>query len=390
MPYEIQLDERPAGYALEAASGEEGRPVKIAAREFTSSEDGALFISRLEGWPAGILAKLPPEANAKPSLVDHLVAVIRQDLTTTVYLNELAPVAEARVTRPVRAGEGMTENDIADITDLRYEGIEIPADAAVVIIFSAGWRKGLFYDFVPLQGEVRSYDLWKLLGSQYSFLTRQGVFRLTDADWEFLVDQLWFPFITLPKQIVNNLVSRAQSRSDLDILVPDVAQYVERSLPALLERWGRHLVFNHHIDLIRHAAEEFQEEDFVSATAILYPRIEGLLRDLQMQGFAPEKATQGTLTERLILARAEERHRYSWLLPERFKLYLREAYFAGFEPGKPAKLSRHSVGHGVAAVTDFNQKAASIGFLVIDQLFWFLPNENTPNPRPEADGSATA
>jgi hypothetical protein len=47
MPYEISLDERLAGYALEDATGVEGHPTKIVVQEFTSSEDGELFISRL-------------------------------------------------------------------------------------------------------------------------------------------------------------------------------------------------------------------------------------------------------------------------------------------------------------------------------------------------------
>jgi hypothetical protein len=58
-----------------------------------------------------------------------------------------------------------------------------------------------------------------------------------------------------------------------------------------------------------------------------------------------------------------------------FQKYLDEAYFAHFEPGKPARMSRTSVGHGVADAADFNQKAACIGFLVLDQLFYFLPNQ---------------
>src|SRR5687768_11232864 len=44
MPYDILLPGPPMGIAAEDASGEEGRPVKVAVREFTSSEDGDEFI----------------------------------------------------------------------------------------------------------------------------------------------------------------------------------------------------------------------------------------------------------------------------------------------------------------------------------------------------------
>ncbi len=46
MPYQFKLDFTPAGYALESATP--GQVSTVAAREFTSSEDGELFISRLE------------------------------------------------------------------------------------------------------------------------------------------------------------------------------------------------------------------------------------------------------------------------------------------------------------------------------------------------------
>lgn len=135
-------------------------------------------------------------------------------------------------------------------------------------------------------------------------------------------------------------------------------------------------MFAKHIDLLEHAAAEFREGDFVSATAILYPRIEGLMRDLHVQVGAKEKATQTALAERLVEKGKAELHQYSWLLPDLFKRYLKEAYFAGFEPGTPAKLSRHTVGHGVANAVDFNEKAATIGFLIVDQTFWFLPKNH--------------
>jgi len=98
------------------------------------------------------------------------------------------------------------------------------------------------------------------------------------------------------------------------------------------------------------------------------------MRELHLNLGIQEKPTQSVLTERLLNARQEELHSYSWLLPEIFKKYLREVYFANFEPGAPTKISRHSVGHGVAAAEDFNEKTACIGFLILDQLFWFLPS----------------
>ncbi len=78
MPYEITLDQRPAGYAMHDATGVEGQSVEVAVREFTSSDDGELFLTRLEGLPATLIHELP--VRVQPSQVDHLLALIRNDL----------------------------------------------------------------------------------------------------------------------------------------------------------------------------------------------------------------------------------------------------------------------------------------------------------------------
>lgn len=84
MPFEIKLDDLPAGYTLSAAR--KGEKVNVAVRDFTSSEDGDQFIKCLEGFPSQILSKLPKSANITPSVVDHLLAIIRKDKTVLSIL----------------------------------------------------------------------------------------------------------------------------------------------------------------------------------------------------------------------------------------------------------------------------------------------------------------
>jgi len=69
MPFEITLKEWGIGYT--ASSGRKGENVSVIVREFTSSEDGDLFIGLLEGIPSGIIATLPKESQVKPSTVDR-------------------------------------------------------------------------------------------------------------------------------------------------------------------------------------------------------------------------------------------------------------------------------------------------------------------------------
>jgi len=376
MPYELILDAPPAGYAMHNASGVEGNLAVIAVREFTSSEDGELFISRLEGIPAQLIAKLPATAGIFPSSIDHLIAVIRPDLRTTVYINECQIMMRARMGRRIEAGEAVFEHDIVDIDAIEFQGAELPEDAGVLFVFSVGWRKGMFFDFTALgpNQPKRDYDIGKLLGSYYAYLKSQRVFSLDKSDWQFLIERGWFPLVSLSSALKAKVVAFTKARDDLDRLLPEAAVEVRQKLPTIIARWGESKLFEPHMSLLRHAADEYAEEDYVSATAIVYPRIEGLLRTLHEAMGIAEKASQDVLTAAAVEARAGEFHRYSWLLPELFRRYMKEVYFASFEPGKSATLSRNSVGHGVASAKDFNMKGATLGLLILGQLFYFLPS----------------
>lgn len=372
MPYEITLDERPAGYAMHDATGVEGQSVEVVVREFTSSEDGELFVTRLEGLPATLIHKLP--VRVQPSQIDHLLALVRRDLSATVYLNELNILAKIQATRPISAGEPVREDDIADIAEVTFKGVEVPPDVAVMFLFSVGWRKGFFFDLLPIATEPvpMDYDLTKTLGSFYAFLLNRSVFSLTDAQWENLLKSGWFPFISLPRPLLKTLVGRARGSGILDVLVPQVTKAVQESLPRMLKRWETLPEFGPHLALISHAAERFRVPDFISTVAILVPRIEGLLRSVFSSLALREEPTQRTLAGALIDIGADVLHPYSWLLPNRFRQYLTDFYFANFEPGQPAPFSRNSVGHGVADAADFNEKNAAIAFLILDQLYYLV------------------
>jgi hypothetical protein len=258
---------------------------------------------------------------------------------------------------------------------MQFEGLEVPADVGLIIVFSYRWRKGLFFDFFPFHDPAyrRPYDLSKLLSASFAYVMNQAPFRLTDDDWSFLNAAGWFPFTSLPLDTRSSFLSFARGRMDLDILQPKVKEFLDARLPHLVENWRRKAHFATHIELLKHAASEFAEGDYLSAIALAIPRIEGLMRDVQTSVAAREKASPRNLTERLLAGRRDQLHEYSWLLPGRFIQFLHEWYFANFEPGQPAKLSRHSVAHGVASLTDFNEKTACIAFLTLDQMFWLLP-----------------
>lgn len=393
MPHEVLLpgDRPTVGYALDASPGE-GHQIRVASMEFTSSEDGKLFVSRLEGLPQELLSLLPPEARVEPSKVDHLVGIIRKDMTATVYVNECTITAQVRSARAIEAGEPETEDDIVDIVDVSFGDVVFPPDAGLVVVFSSGWRKGLYFDLCPLRedGKERDYDVGKTLGSCMAYLFNGAIASMDQETWDFMIGRGWFPFIGLPRRISRNLVSFAHSEIDLDVVLPEAVEAVKAAVPGFREAWAGVELFGPHLDLLRHALDRFAEGDYVSCTAIVYPRIEGILRSIHEVLGEGERAKQKVLARMATEGRHSELHENSWLLPDGFGRFLEEAYFADFEPGKPASLSRNSVGHGVATPEQFGEKGACLSLLIVHQLLFYLPEtemveESAPDVGPRED-----
>src|SRR5262249_15455649 len=113
MPIEIKLEQLPAGYAVHGANS--GQVVNVRVREFTSSEDGQLFISRLEGTPTKILEQISCSPNSAAAMTSSLLAVIRPDRSATVYHNEFIPKIVMRAKRKVESGEAVMLDDILQL-----------------------------------------------------------------------------------------------------------------------------------------------------------------------------------------------------------------------------------------------------------------------------------
>ena len=169
--YVIELGTQlPAGYVAESKkTTEPGEKIRVSTRGFASTADGNMFVRLLEQFLTEILSKLPHEH--RPSQVDTLLAIISPTGTAHVYVNEVNAIMTTRVSRAVKAGQPVSMDDISDIQQLEFDKIEIPKDAGMLLVFSVGWRRGLYYDFTPLAGkekQPRKYDLAKVLGGVYA------------------------------------------------------------------------------------------------------------------------------------------------------------------------------------------------------------------------------
>lgn len=368
MPFEVKFAHLP-GISVEAAP-RGATSVKVQAIGFASAEDGDVLIRHLEGFGSDLLAMLPEHAT--PGQVNHLLAIIRRDRSATVYLNEVSPIGEIQPKRGIAKGDPVFSDDVADIRRLTFEGVEVPKDAGVVYIFCVGWRRAMFFDLLPLNPLVptdRDYDLGVQLARHYAYLLFQERFKITPAEWDALLAAQWFPFVTLRAATIRSMLGQASNGWPLDDLVEPVASEVRAQVPALLERWRRVAPFQSHLPFLEQAAERYLANDYISTTAILFPRIEGVMRSHQRHADPAAPASQTGLAGSAVRGVEAERHEASLLLPRKFRRYIEDVYFAGFDPGDPKiKVSRNSVGHGVAAAEECSVKSAAISILLTDQL----------------------
>ena len=368
MPFEINLGDPPIGYAVTSARVNE--QVQVSCRDFTSTEDGQHLIQLLEDIPSTILRSLPTEI--LPSSLDHLLAICRHDGTATVFVNELVLQLVVRATRQGKAGDAVSKDDIADVERLEL-GVQVPQDAGFLFIFSIGWRKGLYYDFEPLAPNrgTRPYDIARVLGQAYCHVLFQERFSISESEWTQLLEAKWFPFVGLRNQTIEKLMGTIRSGWDPDEMLDDVLSEIKCGVPQMLDSWRSHSSLLPHIQILERAVAHFVNGDPISCSGLLYPRIEGILRTYNNSLGTPIAPNQDNLSKLAVAAKVKAEK--CLLLPRRFHTYLQDVYFANFDPkSQTIDVSRNSVGHGVASVSSFDQKAAVIGILIVNQLSYFL------------------
>lgn len=367
MPHDIQLDRAPIGLAMSTAVAED--QVAVAIKGFHSFDDPDSLVRSLDSFYGAVLSFLPSGVMHHPDLVQIAAAVIWPDGRTRVWLNELSMHAEALPRRTVSAGQAVSVDDIADVQRLDL-GIVIPPEAGFAITFCVRWERVFFYDFQPLADrKPRVDDIGAELGRFYTYLLHRRRLSLDDDTWSRLIADGWFPFILLSEKTIDLMVDLSKQGRSADLVISEIAAAVVGRLDTLATEWASKLALAPEVPFLERAIERYRAGDWVSCVSVLYPRIEGVLRSVvQPTG----RIGHVRLATTVIEGGKTRLSPTSPLLADRFLEYLKSSLLQDFDPTKPAGLSRHTVGHGVATPTEFSQKNALLGFLVLHQLSFFL------------------
>lgn len=384
MPYNYSLNMLPMGRSLNFAL--EGETVEVQTTGFLTSEDGTEFLRFAEGLSAECPALNRGRGCVPESQVDHLLTIVRPDRTAIAYCNELRICSQMRSKRVVKAGQEIYKSDVADILRLKLETqlgekIIIPPDCGVAFLFSAGWRKGVFFDYEPLcpEGTVRSGDVEVVFGRLYGRLLFSEFYALNEPDWDQLFDWGLFPFAAFDPNQMDTLIVCAKRNQLPPAIVKAICDGLADSLASKIEEWDRSPILAPHIEFARIACSHYLRGDYLSSIQVLYPRIEGVLRECLSITAPLLSANQANLARYAGMCTHED----SLLLPRRFERYLLRFYFRNFDVKAGATpLSRNSIAHGVAKVDDFDPIKAAIGFLILDQVFFYAANRK-PEAEPE-------
>lgn len=376
MKFEIDLDMLPAGYA--ASDAKPGDDTAVIVRGSATTEDGDILIKYLEGVSESYLSKTPLRFGGESS-IDHLIAIVSKNKKATVIVNEAKIFALMQVKRNVKAGEAITSDDVADVSKLKIEGLNIPHDCGVSIILSSGWRKAYYFDYGPLMPSpiLRSYDLEAQLGQLWCYLLLQKRLNISETQWKNLTDAGWFPFIDLTGQLLDQLLLYAKNSWTIDDhIIDQIESFLQDRSLQTLEKINTLWLFEGHRQILSRAMEHFRNKDYISCTAILYPRIEGVIRGVHLTVAPSVKATQKTLSETAVADILKIRNSNSVLLPDKFSRYIRDVYFSDFDPHSVSGASRNSIAHGVSPENQMGKKASILGWLILGQIGYFL-NKNS-------------
>jgi hypothetical protein len=312
----------------------------------------------------------------RESKIQNCLIVISPSYLAKVYINfpTVATIVSKRISKDgIKKGEAVSTEDIGDLRRIQFPGITIPPDCGIIYIFSVGWRKGFYFDLVPLNPQVQEQrgDLSTMLASFHSYLLVPEVFRIYPAIKGKMYERGWFPFIRLlgwrltelSTVLMNNFPEEEVETKIMDSFDKDAIQ-------TMFGFWVTKEPFHSRQVLIGKGIEEYLQGDYISAIHILYPQIEGLLQHLTFKGQQVGSTQQ--LREALTSTAKEKCTEASLYLPDEFNDYLKAVFFPKIDLAGNVKLTRHTLAHGVADENGFKRARAFQAILILDQIYYYI------------------
>jgi len=361
-----------AGVALETAKP--GDKVRVARQGFYSDFDGDFFFTCINEISGLILGDWLSKNKIKESQISNCLIFIDKKSQAEVYVN-CPTFMEVTVKESSKNQNVVMREDISDILKVSFSGVNLRSDLTIIYIFSNRWRRGIYFNFLPLDPDTPSSEptnLNVLFGACHAYLAFPEIYqyqKLPELKGK-LYGSGWFPFIRIlgkPFTEIFNTIKNGMPLSDIETFI--IASFDEKTINSMYNSWLSNHLFKQRESFLKKGIEEYLEKDYISAIHVLYPCIEGILQDLSYdvdsQGDSGER-----LTTKLISYLKSKNPETQLLLPENFKEYLIDSYFMKFNrKSEEIDLTRHSLAHGAATnEEDYTQVKTLQAILILDQL----------------------
>ncbi|MCF8050141.1 MAG: hypothetical protein K9L59_02815 [Desulfobacterales bacterium] len=333
----------------------------------------------LEGFPDRIVQCLPFDMRTIPSNIDHLIVVVGKDKSATVFVNEVLFITDIEVKNGVKKGSFVRDEDILCVRSMHPDGVDIPDDAGFLVLFSVGWRKGLFFDFRPIQPKgdrQKSYDLPVRLAKIYSHMLFQNKFAVTAAQYRWMMNQRWFPFFSLSPGIIDEMLQRTNNLQELDGMLSKIDEFVDANITAVEDKRFGAEIFNGHRDLAGEAIAAYRERDWKRTIRTSGRWLTKMMQQCQFPVDNSLEATRIHLIDSTDCLPADYRV-CSELLPGPFKKFLTNGFLrsiAALSDNSSAVLPENDA----LNARHFLRKEALLGILCLDQMAFFLSGQKKP------------
>ena len=347
----------------------------------------------------------PPEYKINVNSINSFLILIHRDSSADIYLDDFPIEIKCRFKRTLKEKTLILDNEIADIVELRFPGIDIQESDKVICCLKVGWKFGLYFNFISnpnlVETEIGSLEfreqelevsnlVWMQtqLGQLYRYLAFQYVYQSLESEplFEKMVTDGWFSFVEIIGNEYKSLFETYQNdkftyNNNVRKLLES---FNEQRIKEITDKWWENPFFQEKRDLIQAGIDAFlrgTKSDYINCIKTLYSEIEGIMRSLYFEDTGERTRNVQKLIDRLIAVgerRTEDDQ--SLLLPQYFLNYLTESIFKEFDPTTgEVGLSRHSALHGVASGEDYKPERALQALLTLDQIYFYLPtppNEN--------------
>lgn len=373
-----------AGFAAENVKG--GETVKVLTRALFTSDDPEFY-----QYSESISNIFLNRNRIQIDGVYQFLVLIHQDLSADLYINDFGVLVEIKAKRDIKAGEAVTQGDIADIRKVKFSDIEIKDTDKVVYCFKVGWRFGLFFDLTPrLQpvGAVQPIaaerlDIEKMqlsIGELRRYLSFHHVYKVLESGVQFdeMMKDGWFPFVDILAGEYKKLSEAYQNKFDFENKIKAIVDsFNDERIKEITGKWWKNQIFSDKKTLIEAGVNAYLQNNrdgYVNCIKNLWTEIEGILRKLYHSetGKGDGVKSSDLIAHIVEKAKSKSDSDYSLLLPLPFLKYLQDVVFANFnvETGK-VDMSRNASSHGVADADQYTKDRALQLILVLDQIYFY-------------------